>query len=325
MVDIEGIKAYLADDWKAVSRGLREYLDSDIQLLNTTNGSLLANSGKQLRPMLALLVARAVAGAANADTVRYAVASELLHNATLLHDDVADDADQRRGKPTLRSIMGPSVSVLVGDFWLVRAMRAILDASDGREKAIALFADTLSHLAEGEMLQLQKAGTGDTSLEDYLTIIYDKTASLFVVTCRTAALSVGADDKVTEAMAEYGRCLGCAFQMMDDIFDYTPDAKVGKAVGVDILEQKITLPLLGALASADAAQEAEIRRAVRTMEPGFHDRIVDFVRQQDGIAYARKFMEDYISRAVASLEVLPESREKEILTALAEYMAKRSN
>lgn len=324
MVDIEGIKAYLADDWTAVQQGLREYLGSDIELLNTTNESLLANSGKQLRPMLALLVARAIAGTANSDTIKYAVASELLHNATLLHDDVADDADQRRGKPTLRSLMGPSVSVLVGDFWLVRAVRSVLDAGDGRQTAIAMFADTLSHLAEGEMLQLQKAETGDTSIEDYLTIIYDKTASLFVVVCRTAALSVGADETVMAAVAEYGRCMGYAFQMMDDIFDYTPDAMVGKAVGVDILEQKITLPLLGALASSDAAQEAEIRRAIRTMEPGFHDRIVEFVRQNDGVGYARRFMEEYISRAVASLEVLPQSKEKDILAALAGYMSKRS-
>ena len=162
-MDIRSIREYLGQDWSAVQDRIASALESDIQLLNATNGSILSNSGKQMRPMLSLIVARACSqGSPACDaTVRYAAASELLHNATLLHDDVADDSDQRRGVPTIMSLMGPSVSVLVGDYWLVKAVELVLDASDGDMRVIRLFSKTLSDLAEGEMLQLPNAHKGD--------------------------------------------------------------------------------------------------------------------------------------------------------------------
>ena len=193
-MDIKSIREYLGRDWTAVQERISSSLRSDIPLLNTTNDSILSNSGKQMRPALSLLIARACSCGGNVSeaTVRYAAASELLHNATLLHDDVADDSDQRRGVPTIMSLMGPSVSVLVGDYWLVKAMELILGPSESDHRVIKIFSKTLSDLAEGEMLQLQKAQKGDTDENDYLRIIYNKTASLFEAACVSAAISVEA-------------------------------------------------------------------------------------------------------------------------------------
>ena len=177
-MDIKAIREFLGQDWIAVQKRIASALQSDIALLNVTNESILSHSGKQMRPMLALIIARACSAGNRASdaTVRYAAASELLHNATLLHDDVADESDQRRGVPTIMSLMGPSVSVLVGDYWLVKAVELVLEASGDDMRVIRLFSKTLSDLAEGEMLQLQKAKSGDTDENDYLRIIYNKTA-----------------------------------------------------------------------------------------------------------------------------------------------------
>ena len=154
-MDISTIKKYLGNDWTSVQERIASALESDISLLNSTNSSILAQSGKQLRPILALMFARACAGQASDACVRYAAAAELLHNATLLHDDVADGSELRRGKPTIMSLMGPSVSVLLGDYWLVKAMELILQDADTDVAVIKIFSRTLSDLAEGEMLQLQ--------------------------------------------------------------------------------------------------------------------------------------------------------------------------
>ena len=171
-MDIKTVKEHIGADWIAVTERIASTLQSDIELLNSTNESILSHSGKQLRPLLAVLFARACAsGTISEATVRYAASAELLHNATLLHDDVADDSDQRRGVPTIRSLMGPSVSVLVGDYWLVKAMELILGDGDSDTRVIRIFSKTLSDLAEGEMLQLQKAQSGDTDETDYLKII----------------------------------------------------------------------------------------------------------------------------------------------------------
>ena len=177
-MDIRALKAFLAGPMQEVSALLEASLRSDIALLDATNRSLLSQGGKLMRPMLSLLSAGACGGI-NADSVRFAAAAEMIHNATLLHDDVVDGATMRRGKPTVMSILSSPASVLVGDYWLVKAIRCILDADRYSERAIRLFAKTLSDLAEGEMLQLQKASNGDTTREDYLRIIYSKTASLF--------------------------------------------------------------------------------------------------------------------------------------------------
>lgn len=325
-MDIRTVKEYVGADWDAVIGRIASVLRSDISLLNATNEAILSNSGKQLRPLLAILFARACAGGKVSEaTIRYAASSELLHNATLLHDDVADDSDQRRGMPTIRSMMGPSVSVLVGDYWLVKAMELILGDSHSDAKVIRIFSKTLSDLAEGEMLQLQKARSGDTDQEDYIRIIYNKTASLFEAACLSAAVSVSAPEPFEKAARDYAVALGLAFQIKDDILDYDGTESVGKPLGVDILEQKITMPLLGAFENVSQEEQDRVREMVRNVvgQPELRDGIVGFAKDNGGIEYAERVLDEYIEKAVKALEVLPESFEKKCLEELAYFTAKR--
>lgn len=326
-MDIASIREFLGQDWTAVRERISTSLQSDITLLNETNNSILAHSGKQMRPLLALLMARACNGtdAAADATIRYAAASELLHNATLLHDDVADGSEQRRGVPTVMSLMGPSVSVLVGDYWLVKAMELILGTSESDSKVMKIFSKTLSDLAEGEMLQLQKAQKGDTDEKDYLRIIYNKTASLFEAACVSAAVSVGASEEYENAAREYAVALGLAFQIKDDILDYAGTDSVGKPLGVDILEQKITIPLLGAFVNAGPEEEERVRRMVGSItgHPEYRDSIVAFVKENKGLEYAVQKLDFYVEQAVKALSVLPHSKERDMLEELAYFTAKR--
>lgn len=325
-MDIRTVKEYIGADWTAVVERISDALKSDISLLNSTNDSILAHSGKQLRPLLALLFARACSGGKTSEaTVRYAASAELLHNATLLHDDVADDSDQRRGVPTIMSLMGPSVSVLVGDYWLVKAMELILGDGESDTRVIRIFSKTLSDLAEGEMLQLQKAQSGDTDQEDYLRIIYNKTASLFEAACVSAAVSVAAPESYEKAARDYAVALGLAFQIKDDILDYDGTESVGKPLGVDILEQKITMPLLGAMANAGAEEEKRVRALVKDIagHPQYRDDIVAFVKSNGGLDYASSVLDKYVNEAVEALKVLPDSYERKCLEQLAYFTAKR--
>ena len=323
---MDRIKKHIETEWSAVQEKISSALLSDIDLLNSTNKSILSNSGKQLRPLLAILFARLCTGGCSSEaTVRYAAASELLHTATLLHDDVADESSQRRGVPTIMSLMGPSVSVLVGDYWLVKAMQLILQSSKTDVRAIKIFSKTLSDLAEGEMLQLQKAQKGDTTEEDYIRIIYNKTASLFEAACLSAVVSVEGDALMEKAAVDYSVALGLAFQIKDDILDYAGTESVGKPLGVDILEQKITLPLLGALASASSDKEARVRGLVSDIagHPEHRDEIVRFVKENGGLEYAERRLGEYVEKAVAALSVFNDSPEKEFLVQLAYFTAKR--
>lgn len=323
---LDEIKDFLGQDWKGTDALIRSSLESDISLLNATNKAILDHSGKQLRPIVSLLVARACGGGrVNADSVRYAAAAELLHNATLLHDDVADSSCERRGAPTVMAILGGPASVLLGDFWLVKALENILASSANCNEVIRIFAGTLSSLAEGEMLQLQKASSGDTVEEDYYRIIYSKTASLFEAAFVSAAISVNAPADWIEAVRDYAVSLGIAFQIKDDIFDYSDGKKIGKPVGIDLEEQKITLPLLGALAAASPERAKQIRGMVLDIleHPEYKEEIVGFVKEGKGIEYAVSRLEDYVSKAVDALAVLPDSKEKDYLVKIAGFTAYR--
>ena len=203
-MDYCSIKQYLEKDLARVNALMRTSLSSDIQLLDKTNMSLLEHSGKQLRPVLALLAARACSGGfVTEDTIHYAVATELLHNATLLHDDVADDSPTRRGRPTVMSLLGGRASVLLGDYWLVKAIDNVLVNKTSSSEVIKVFSRTLADLAEGEILQLQKADLGDTAENDYYRIIFNKTASLFVTSAESAAISVSARAEKMKAVKSY--------------------------------------------------------------------------------------------------------------------------
>jgi octaprenyl-diphosphate synthase len=222
--------------------------------------------------------------------------------------------------------MGPSVSVLLGDYWLVKAMELILGDEDSDTRVIKIFSKTLSDLAEGEMLQLQKAQNGNTDQNDYLRIIYNKTASLFEAACVSAAVSVGASEQYEKAARDYAVALGLAFQIKDDILDYDGSEAVGKPLGVDILEQKITMPLLGAMSNVSEAEEKRIRGLVLDIagHPEYRDEIVTFVKSNGGIEYAARELDRYIGDAVKALEVLPDSYEKECLAELAHFTGKRN-
>jgi len=326
-MDIREVKEYVGADWTAVQERIAASLHSDIKLLDKTNESILSHSGKQLRPLLTVLFARACAGGAITEaTIRYASAAELLHNATLLHDDVADGSDKRRGVPTIMSLMGPSISVLIGDYWLVKALDLILSDAPSDPVVLKIFSKTLSALAEGELLQLQKAQNGDTVEADYFRIIYNKTASLFEAACVSAALSVEAPEHMQKAAREYSVALGNAFQIQDDILDYCGSDSVGKPLGVDILEQKITIPLLGAFANVSDQEEARVRALVNDIvgHPEHKDAIVEFVKTNGGIDYARRRLNEYVDEAVSALEALPDSQEKDFLVQLAYFTARRN-
>ena len=319
----EDVITLLGEDWTAFTDQMREHLRSDIPLLENTNEKLLFNSGKQLRPMISLLVSRSC-GKVNFESIRFAAATEMLHNATLFHDDVADSSSLRRGKPTLSAMVGPTAAVLIGDFWLSRAVRMIVSMPH-QSPVIDLYSKTLSDLAEGEMLQMQKASDADTTEEDYLRIIYYKTASLFETACRVAAISVDASPELQDAAGRYAAALGIAFQIRDDIFDYG-QGEIGKPVGIDLKERKITLPLIGAMNSVSPERQEQIRQMVRQIpeHPEYCDELQQFARSHGGIEYATHRLDDYIEEAVSALALFPECPEKEVLAELARYNAVRN-
>lgn len=317
----EEIISYLGEDWKSVQALMESALHSDISLLNEVNASVMDHGGKRLRPLISMLVARAC-GTPNEDSVRFAVASELLHNATLIHDDVADNSTERRGNPSVQSSLGATSAVLVGDFWLARSVEVLLGA-ERQQKVYRLFSKTLSDLAEGEMLQLEKAFSSDTEEEDYYRIIYCKTASLFEAACMSGAISVDAPEEYVKAVSTYARAAGVAFQIKDDILDYAGDEQLGKPVGIDLVEKKITLPLLGIL--KDSPDSKRIREMVRNIDkdPSACSLIREMVRERGGVEYAAKCLDAYIEAALKALEVLPASQARDYLADLARYNSYR--
>ncbi len=321
------IKQYLSPHWEMVLSSMSKVLESDIELLNKSNDYIFSNAGKMLRPMLALLVAKLCNnGQLNDDCISFASASELLHNATLLHDDVADDSPLRRGKPTIMSEMGAKASVLIGDYWLVKSIEKIIESPKHGTKAMVLFSKTLSDLAKGEMLQLEKAVLGDTDIDTYLRIIYYKTVSLFEATVATSALAVEADQVKTKAVINYILNLGYAFQIKDDILDYSTSSQTGKPVGIDIKEKKITIPLLLALSSVSEQKEKEIRAKVQFSDnEEVANEIMTFVLENEGVEKAEKELDRYVELAVKELEIFEESLERRFLEEIALFVSKRQS
>lgn len=317
-MDKENILSLLGSDWNRMLDAIRSALQTDVPLLKETNGHILSGPGKMLRPMMSLLMATACGSVCDA-SVYCAAATEMLHNATLMHDDVADDSRERRGRPSVMSMIGPNAAVLLGDFWLARAVETVLKTSC-KDKVVPIFSKTLTDLAEGEMLQLQKAATADTTEDDYMRIIYCKTASLFETACVSAAISVNAPDEYVEAARSYAQNVGYAFQIKDDILDYAGDESLGKPVGVDLKEKKITLPLLAALA-AGPSKEKEIRELVRNIDSSALNcgRVRDFVLRSEGVEAAASKLEIYVEKAVDALSPLPDSPAKEMLADIARY------
>ena len=323
-MSIADIHTFLGEDLSRVEAHIDAALRSNVRLVDSTNRHLREHPGKMLRPMLSLLVAGAL-GRVNESSFRYAAATELLHNATLLHDDVVDGASERRGMPTVASLLGGSAAVLVGDFWLVRCLDLVLEAEVDSERVLRLFSDTLGHLAEGELLQMELAGLGTTTEADYLRIIYGKTASLFVTAALSAAISVKAPAPLCRAAETFAARLGTAFQIKDDILDYLPDAALGKPVGLDLREQKITQPLLCALESVPQQEAAAIREKVAGIvaRPEWEADVRAFVAAQDGVSRAKEVMNRYLEEALESLSAFPPSASKTHLAALTRYFGDR--
>ena len=322
---LQEIKAYLAPGLSRVDACIARVLASDIPLLDQTNRMLREHPGKMLRPILGLLSAGA-AGTPTEDTIRYASATELLHNATLLHDDVVDGATERRGLPTIATLLGGSASVLIGDYWVVQCLDLVLGSESDVNRVLRIMADTLGHLAEGEMLQMEKAQKADTTQEDYLRIIFCKTASLFEASALAAVISVRGGKVAEKALGDYARNIGIAYQISDDILDYAGE-EIGKPVGIDLLEGKITQPLLCALEKAAPEQQKHIRALVAGIadNPSNADEVRAFVAAADGVNLARREMDKWLGKAVACLKPLPESKEKSYLAELAQVVRQRRN
>lgn len=311
----------LGEDWTRMRELIRAGLHTDVALLEDVNGQVFAHSGKMLRPLISLLVAKAL-GEPNDDSLHYAAASELLHNATLMHDDVADESSERRGAPTVSAMLGPSAAVLVGDFWLAKAVETVF-VTERFSRVVKFFSDTLSDLAEGEMYQLEKASSADTTEEDYFRIIQCKTASLFVAAAVSGACSVDAPEELQEAARAYATALGTAFQIKDDILDYAGSGELGKPVGMDLKEQKITLPLIGALSTLE--DESPVRDKILHIHehPEYCGQLHSFVIERGGIEYAAARLQEYIDKAVDALRPVPDSPARDALVEIARFNAFR--
>lgn len=311
----------LGEDWTRMRELIRAGLHTDVALLEDVNGQVFAHSGKMLRPLISLLVAKAL-GEPNDDSLHYAAASELLHNATLMHDDVADESSERRGAPTVSAMLGPSAAVLVGDFWLAKAVETVF-VTERFSRVVKFFSDTLSDLAEGEMYQLEKASSADTTEEDYFRIIQCKTASLFVAAAVSGACSVDAPEEMQEAAKAYATALGTAFQIKDDILDYAGSGELGKPVGMDLKEQKITLPLIGALSTLE--DESPVRDKILHIHehPEYCGQLHSFVIERGGIEYAAARLQEYIDKAVDALRPVPDSPARDALVEIARFNAFR--
>ncbi|MBQ3658787.1 MAG: polyprenyl synthetase family protein [Bacteroidales bacterium] len=315
---IAAVKEYLGQDWKAFEKLFAETLVSRIPVLNKVNEYLIGRSGKQLRPMLCMLASRLCSGICSPASIRCAVASEMIHTATLLHDDVADASDTRRGAPTVRALISPTASVLVGDYWLSRGVITLIDACE--KTTLRDFSECLGDLAEGEMFQIEKAESLDTTLDDYIYIIAHKTSSLFRAAMKSGARNVGCTAAQLEAIDAFALHLGLAFQMRDDILDYSPGLDIGKPTGQDILERKITLPLIGAFENAGDVARAAV---VSDIAADRFNKVLPFVQDNGGIEYSQKVLEKETDLAVAALASFPDSPAKALLCGLARSLCLR--
>ena len=316
------VQQFLGKAWTDFQRCFAESLESDIPLLDKANQYLLGHGGKKLRPLFTLLIAKALRGDCNERVVRCAAASELLHTATLMHDDVADNAPTRRGVPTMMTVYSPTTAVLLGDYWLSKAMDLIIDHPDKR--VLHVFSKCLADLASGEMLQLEKAEKADTTEDDYRRIIYCKTTSLFEACMVSAACSVEASEEEIERCRIYAWHIGQAFQMRDDMLDYSPELSIGKPTGQDILEKKITLPLFGLFEKAPRSVVREVRFRMKNPDAELVSDVFAWVRQYDAMSYAREKLDAEIRQAVEVLAAFPASPSRDYLEKMAGMIAIRT-
>ena len=320
---LEFIRGTVSTDLAAVDTTARRELTSDVALVNQVSEYIIAGGGKRLRPLLVLLTARACGAAPLGPQVPAAVVIEFIHTATLLHDDVIDGSNQRRGRDAAHTVFGNATSVLVGDFLYSRAFQIMVRLNSLR--VLDVMADATNLIAEGEVLQLMNAGDPDTTESRYLAVIYRKTAKLFEAGAQIAAVLAGASPEVEASLARYGRHLGNAFQLVDDALDYQgSSAERGKNIGDDLAEGKPTLPLIHALLQTTGAEHEALRRAVESGGLADLPRVLAAIESTGGLKYTLGLAQREAQQALAALEPLPGSVHVEALKSLAMFAVQRT-
>ena len=319
---LEDIRELVSDDLASVDRRIRERLHSEVALVDQVSTYIIAGGGKRLRPLLVVLAARA-AGYRGVRHVDAAALIEFIHTATLLHDDVVDGSSKRRGRDTANEVWGNETSVLVGDFLYSRAFQMM--AEIGSLAVMQIMADATNTIAEGEVLQLLNAHDPDTTEQRYLNVIYRKTAKLFEAGAEIAAVLADSGDSDRIALAEYGRRVGTAFQLIDDLLDYRGSSEErGKNLGEDLAEGKPTLPLIHALRKGNEQQRALIRLAIEQGGITELAHITQAIEATGGLDYTARLARLEADAALAALDGVPESQYSRALRALAAFAVERT-
>ena len=322
-MDIKQILELADADMQMVNNCIANQLTSDVALINQLGMYIINSGGKRVRPMLTVLAARAL-GYDGEQHHTLAAIIEFIHTATLLHDDVVDESTMRRGKETANEVFGNQASVLVGDFLYTRSFQMMVTLDSMR--VMSILADATNVISEGEVLQLMNCNDPDTTEQSYFDVIYGKTARLFEAATQLAAIIAGADEKTENAMRLYGMHLGTAFQLVDDIMDYTSEAgDMGKNVGDDLAEGKPTLPLLYAMWHGNASQASEIRSAIQHGD-GMDNltSIMTTMDQTGSLVYIQQKAEEEADKAISAIAELQDSSFKQALVALAHVSVKRT-
>ncbi len=319
---IKEIQAPIAAEMDAFEGKFRQFMKSDVMLLDQIMNYIVRRKGKQIRPMFVFLSA-GVFGTISEATHRGAALIELLHTATLVHDDVVDDSNYRRGFFSINALWKNKIAVLVGDFLLSRGL--LLSIDNGDFALLRLVSDAMREMSEGELMQIEKARRLDITEAIYFEIIRQKTATLIASCCAVGACSVNADTHTIEQARLFGEKVGIAFQIKDDLFDYG-DAEIGKPLGIDIKEKKMTLPLIYALSKTDWFTKRRIINAIKNEsdKPKKVAEVIDFVKQSGGIQYATQVMQRFVDEAHAILQNFAPSPYRDALMGLVQFTIERT-
>ncbi|TVZ56810.1 octaprenyl-diphosphate synthase [Lutibacter sp. Hel_I_33_5] len=323
MKAVEQIKFPIKNEMELFEQKFKDSMLSKVPLLNRITYYIVRRKGKQMRPMFVFLVAKMVSdGGFDERTYRGASIVELIHTATLVHDDVVDESNRRRGFFSINALWKNKIAVLVGDFLLSKGLLLSIDNEDF--DLLKLISIAVREMSEGELLQIEKARKLDITEDIYFDIIRQKTATLIAACCGIGAASVGANQDVIQQMRKFGEYIGIAFQIKDDLFDYS-DEKIGKPTGIDIKEQKMTLPLIYTLNNVTRKEKAWLINSIKKYNKDKKrvKEVIEFVKESGGIEYTTTKMHDYKNRALAILENFPESDYKSSLLKMIEYVVER--
>ncbi len=302
----------------------KESMRSKVGLVDLVARYIIRQKGKKIRPLLVLLSSK-IAGGINERSYRGAVLVELLHTATLIHDDVVDNADKRRGLWSINKVFKNKVAVLMGDYLLSRGLMIAVEGKDF--DFLGVITNAVKRMSEGELLQIQKTRKLDIDEETYFRVISDKTASLIETCCAIGAMSATKDEAYINALRQYGNALGISFQIRDDILDYEGTSVItGKPVGGDIREKKITLPLIFAMSKVSKQEVNSIKKLLKSKNDSDSvKKIISFVRENDGIEYAYSISRKFALEAKNSLSIFPDSQTKLALESLVDFVTERKN